>query len=593
MIGTRVNASVLVSVMSFSTLLLGSGCDPTAIGMLRKAAGTYTGFVVESSSGTRLMTEVTAECRESKGLTGAQLECAIETIKGQVLGGIPGQVAGPLDETLPIQHWTFQVKPAGPQSVTVSLVGPLVPDSAKHQHLSHLKEGCAQAKAPDSAANEAPARFCYDGTQGSFDTGAAFALVLHKFDPASLPPMVAPASYTVEELLKLTRDRSFDSRLDFEQVLQSRQAVQNAHMAMLPRVSLGDVLSLLTINWQTIVRLVGDFAPFLLPNRWIRTRESEVKLSADRMAWLTMRADSGAIAEGLALSALRDGESLQAIGESLPKLESLRDQYLARERLGLSPPGASDDVLSVIQSLKQTSLAFSGTIQTEYAALSGAAGFLNPKAVKSVIADPAQVFAADAPLTFDFNWIRNTSIQRSLELKQMDYLIRDATLERNARYLDWIDPGSAGGASTGVSFGTVGYIRVAKQQIDLLKLRKQQLQMVLLQRVQQLENDLTQAQKTYALASDSAALEQRRLDRLNFDFRMGIPVSLTELQLVVQNKLKVDLLRISSRYEVEVSVRKISRLVLEGAYVDLRAEADQRDDQEPGQEPEHRRHQRP
>ncbi len=585
------SASVRSAFIAISALILGSGCDPTAIGMLHKAAGPYRGFVVTSSGASRHLNEVSAECKESTALTGARLECAISSTGAFVDGGVPGQIPGPLDGAqTPTLHWTLKVTPAGFQAVSVSLTGPLVPDSAKDQRLTHLKESCAQAKAP---ANESPARFCYDGVEGSFDSGADFALVLHRFDPASVPAMETPANYTPEQLFKLTRDRSFDSRLDFEQVLQSRLLAENAHMAMLPRVSLGDVLSLLSINWQAIIRLVGDFAPFLLPNRWIRTRETEIKVSADRMAWLTMRADSGSIAEGLAMAVLRDTESLQAINSALPHLESLHDRYLERERLGLSPPGTADDVLSVIQSLQQTALAFNGTIQTEYASIASAAGFMNPKAVISVVADPAQVFAADSPLQLDFTWLRDTSVQRSLELKQMDYLIRDAELERNARYLDWIDPGASGGASTGVSFGTPGYIEVAKQQIDLLKLRRQQLQSTLIQRVQQLEIDLTQSQKTYDLATQSAALEQRRLDRLNFDIRMGIPVSLSDLQLVVQNKLKVDLQRISSRYEVEVSIRKVNRLVFEGPYVDLRAEADQRTDQEPGQQVPNRHRYKP
>lgn len=436
---------------------------------------------------------------------------------------------------------------------------------------SHVRE---EKKKNDEkkAARVDPHRICFDGDALSIElTGSdrgSLAFVLNRVDSSSQPTLEEPASYRVEELRERARSLSFDSRLEFERVVQSRLRVENAYLNLLPRLTIGDAIGLANPSWSTPIRSVGNLAPFLLPSRWIRANAVKDQYRADRAGWLLMRANSAQSAEGLALMALRDHSALKQIGAYLPELRRIRDLVLDRERLGTSPMGSSDDLTSVIQSVERTVQGLEDLTRAERTGLAGMLGMFNPKAVAEVV--PGDELAQiEGVAAVDPTSLRRMTLERSLELRQMDWLIEEAEAEKRARYFDFLDPS---GGSNGIGFGLPSYFAISRSRVRELKLAREQVQALLLQKAESVLNDLESSRKNFELARQAYELERRRIDRIMDDFKLGIPVSYAELQVAVLAQLATELDELNARHSYAAARSRMNRLLFIGGYADLHPE---------------------
>lgn len=517
------------------------GCDPSAFQMFKNAPGTYRGFLIERSLKQTHTTRVQAVCAEAAG---SGIECELTA----------------QDEP---RAWTFGVDPTGLKSAVLTLSQDFGPTIQTENKISDLKDNCFETE-------EAQIRFCYDGYEISIDHAPMFSLVLDRVTEDRLPPLEAPEAYTLPQLIKKARDRSFESRLQFEQVIQGRLAAHQAHMALLPRITLGDVLGIAQLNWQSIVRSAGNLAPFLFPSRWIRAQSAEMGFRSDQMAWLAVRANTAQIAETLGLAILRDEESLKIFSAAIPNLEILQQRFQQAEWMGTEPVGSSDAINAVLLSVRRTHLLLAATVQDEKTALAQTLGLVNPLGVKSVSLPASYRFGTDLRLSQNFDQIREDALLRSVELRQMDFLIREAELERRARTYDWIDFASANG---GFGFETRDYVTVARNTIEELKLRRSQLQALVIRKVDDVRRELMTSLAANGLAQDSLALHSRRLERIELQHEMGFTISLLEWQSIVQEKLRAELEAISTRYGAQGALSRLNRVLFVEDYLDLRPAA--------------------
>ena len=139
--------------------------------------------------------------------------------------------------------------------------------------------------------------------------------------------METPRAYSVQEVLQLGKNESFTSQIQFEASVKSHLDSATAYADLLPRFSLGDVMTLATatITPTVIIGLIGDLAPFLIPSNWMKAQGAHWQSNADYYAWLLMRANSGTIAEGMAYAYLRDKTELESIKTYEQPITQIRD----------------------------------------------------------------------------------------------------------------------------------------------------------------------------------------------------------------------------------------------------------------------------
>jgi hypothetical protein len=518
---------------SIALVLLASACDPS-LPPITEAPGQYRGVLAHSRTDAYEQFLVRAEVSAA---TGAALAIAV-TPEG----------SAPLSLQASLRQ----------DRLTIEAPGLL----SEARELRLAEEGCFVGETPGNRA-------CYDGHEVLVELAATsqgdFSLVLERYDPAGDPVLEAPEAFTADQLRDRAIGRSFESRIEFERVLQARLAARVAHFNLLPNFTLNTIIGLASLDTSSLVRSIGNLAPFLLPTRWMRARQASQQASAERHAWNAMKADAGSIAEGIALAILRDERSLAILASHRASVDGIREQVRGFERLGIVAEGASEDLTSLLDATDLSMQGLGTVVFQEKAALAMAAGFVNPRAIAALapgrMADPEEA----APL--DEVELSRIALLRSFELRQMDALIAQARSSRTQRIFGWIDPSGDGAGSLG--FGIADYVRIGSSQVAELELKRQQLQAVLLQKVAIAVAEARGAAASYRTARFDVELQERRLARLTGNLRLGISVSLVELVGAMQARMKSDLDVNGAEFGYRAARSRIDRLVLTGAYADV------------------------
>jgi hypothetical protein len=382
-----------------------------------------------------------------------------------------------------------------------------------------------------------------------------------------MPVMETPADYKLSELVARAVSRSFSSQIEFENVVQARLNSESAHLNLVPHFSLGDLMGVSSIvaSWTSLVRMVGDLAPFLIPSNWFKARTAGFQSDAEAYGYKLMQADSGNIAAGLGYAVVRDQLSLAKMQEERAKVAGIRDDVYYREHLGFLPDGSTDTVDAVLVACDKTILGLQGVIEQELAGLATAAGFFNPAAIKSVTID--NDLSIDHPDTFDTNQASQLALTRAAELKQMDFLIAAARNDHTERYFDWLDPSGGGGAAIGIGMGA--YIALGAAEAQAAAVKRQQVQARILQTVTVTNDTLNNSISAYAIAQRSSQIQDALVNDYLNQIHLGGSVPPSELITAFGGQMQADLDLINSRFQYLVAHDNMERAMYLGAYTNL------------------------
>jgi hypothetical protein len=514
----------------FATLAFSSsGCRT---GDLASATGQYDGYLTEKT-GNR--TEQVRVAGEVVSTSSTSLSMKVRALDGS-------------------RDWTLGISANARGSVW--LAHPLTGDSVPHRPTD------------DSCYVSDGDRVCFDGKAVVVDLKPGvpgkpeLSFVMDRTDPSRIPALEPPADYKVSQLLDRAMSQNFSSQVEFEHVVQAKLASRNAHMNLLPHFSTGTVLGIVSLNMTSLVRSIGDLAPFLLPTRWFRARESGFKSDAEHYAFILMKADSANIAEGLSYAISRDNLSIARMAAHRDSIAQVREYIHGRERLGLLPPGSTDDIDSTLVAVDKALLLLRQTLAQEYTDLAQATGFFNPAAIRSVVIDtPSSI---DQPVTVDPDQVSRLALERSYEVRQMDSLIAAAQANRGSRYFNWLDPAGSDDGAIGFGFGS--YLAIGASQVREMTVRRQQLQSMLLQKVANTTTELQGSIEARSLALRSIEIGDARVKRLLDSLRLGLNISLTDLTLALQNQMRADLDLVDAEFGYLVAYSKIKRVLYEDAY---------------------------
>ena len=169
---------------------------------------------------------------------------------------------------------------------------------------------------------------------------------------SKVPETVEPRIYTLAEAMDAAFNKSFESRLEYENVIQAKQRAKAAHLSLLPHLGVGTVINAITPSVTGYIASIGDLAPFLLPSRWFLAKQGTAQYEAEKVTLKIMRADLGATVEQFAYALQRDKEIADLFEkvreQTLPILK--RVKYLDENKLG-TPPQSAKHLESIINYL--------------------------------------------------------------------------------------------------------------------------------------------------------------------------------------------------------------------------------------------------
>jgi len=299
-------------------------------------------------------------------------------------------------------------------------------------------------------------------------------------------------------------------------------------------------------------------------------KEATFQSDAEKYGYLLMKADSGNIATGLAYDIARDTESIQCMQTERTAIASVRDDVADRESLGFMPQGSTDAIDSVVNACDKTIIALQQTLAQEYISLAQAAGFVNPRAVRSVTID--NTLTVEKPQTFDENLTENVALQQASELLQMKFLIAAAQTQKTEKYFDWLNP-SGGTGSANIGFAMGSYIAIAASQVRQLMDKQTQLKSTILATVLGNNTALNTAIQSYNLALRNIVVQDDLVNSLLTNMQLQVPVSVTDLMTAYAGQMQAQLDKINTKFEYLVALDNMQRALYAGPYQGLGADS--------------------
>lgn len=542
--------SICLSGVLLTALCFLSGCRGSEL--LNQAPGRYTGYLLETQTTpdapTSFQKPVTARITSNSR---TNLVLKIET------------------DPVVLERKSWQIDLQAFRGPRLNLTSLNLFTGSRTLFQESEQPGCL---ATDDTETTPELRFCFDGSKLSISQQLSSKntrlIMLNRVatnpatpDDSVLPPLETPAPYSLEELRSRAIEQSFDSRAEFEHVLQAKLAARSAYMNLAPHFSLNTLLGFINFSWISIIRSAGDLAPFLLPTRWFRAREAKFQSQADYKGWLVMRADAGNLTEGLTYSILRDRKAIAVLEQARLETIKLRDEIKLREELGLERIDASLILSAVVGTVDNALLILREGTRAEMTAAAQAAGFLNPDAIQEV--KMPESLSMENAEKVEKNVLMIPVISKSLELQQMDALIAVAQINRRERYFSWMDPSGGEGA---LGFGFFDYLRVGRSRVRELQEKRIELQSTLLQKLSNTVGEINLGVELYRLSMNLSDLHKRRIARMNQDLTLGTNVSLNELCTALQDQMRADLAAINAEFSYYTSLGKLDRLQFQNGY---------------------------
>ncbi len=420
-------------------------------------------------------------------------------------------------------------------------------------------------------------RFCLDKGELLLEVtlknqGKVFTLALDRFKKIDAYPLEVPRDFTTTTAVDYALRMNFDNRVEFEHVIQARLTRNLARLNLLPGFTLGSVIAIIVNDPASIITSIGDLAPFLLPNRWLQASEAGLRSQAEDDALVLMRADTATQVQGFAFVLARDRAIQNFYLDTLAKAKEVQSEIQSREELGQYPRGMSDDIGSVVNNIEQAAAVLELAVKEDRTAIAQTLGFHNPDAIAEFTLDSElEPITSATPIaenqTQGREELRMVALDRSFEIRQMDYLIRVGRLQKTERYFAWLDPAADGTGKIG--FGIGQYVKTGTSQLRELLVKREQLEQNIVLKVFNAVSEHNLAVKSYGLAAAGMDIQERRLARILETVRFGTNVDMFGMVQIFQDYLAAAVNKENAVAAYRVAHVKLDRFLLKGLFASL------------------------
>ncbi len=373
-----------------------------------------------------------------------------------------------------------------------------------------------------------------------------------------------PAIYSVSQLRDRAKNMSFDSRYEFENLIEAQLRSKLKYLNLLPHLSNGSILGVATFSGLTgIIGMMGDLVPFLLPNRVLQASESSDLVKAERYSVQLMQLNAMQIVENLSISLGKNQEIYEVLQKDRDRQKEIIQRMSELEIQKKLPEGSSLLFKSSLNGLEQVISSLESTMGLEKTDLSLAAGFTNPGEILSVSLD---VFQKSDSLPLDnLQKLQNAVCQNAPELLQLEALLAASKIDRISRAFQWIDP--AGDSQGGFGFGLPTYIEIGSSSIRQLLVAEERVTAILIKKITDTYYEAQSWQDSYNLAKAGLDLQQQRVEVAEKSLQSAsaeFAVQQLEEALTMLSVSHVTFL--NAKYSWNLVMSQINRLLREGPY---------------------------
>ncbi len=154
----------------------------------------------------------------------------------------------------------------------------------------------------------------------------------------------APKSFSIDDVAKQVKQGNYLVLEEAERLYQARQNISVARAGLLPRLNLWKVASTAlgsAIEPASLLELVPEIAPFLVPANWFRAKETEILYFAEMEGYRALWANELLQAKSLYYQILFDQNLLTVTEKAHTRLKEVETVVKARESTGHLPSGST------------------------------------------------------------------------------------------------------------------------------------------------------------------------------------------------------------------------------------------------------------
>ncbi len=378
---------------------------------------------------------------------------------------------------------------------------------------------------------------------------------------------------TMDDVVKKVSSEDYWVLENALRVYQAKEAIQVARGNLLPKLN---VWKLITIPFDplSVVGLIEDIAPFLVPANWFRLEEAKLLHLAQKEGYRALWANELLTAKSLYFHALTDQAILEQIREHQRRLEDILVIVKSREAFGGAPQGASRDIEVRSLALKEDERSLEVLVGEEMSLLAYMMGFT---AATDLVVTPVAMpdFPTLQPLVYgDFEF---RAVDVSPEIRQFDHLIAVTdyvTKEVVYSFLgsSSMSRGVAGGvfdglpSQQGLGFGTGASIRITKAQKEIFKIQQKGVMETVKRHLKLLVNNYNLDLESYGNLKRRVELTKATMDQLYERLVLGANVDTLDLIEASRNQIQANTSFLAVQVRFLASEDKLARLIFHGEY---------------------------
>jgi hypothetical protein len=393
-----------------------------------------------------------------------------------------------------------------------------------------------------------------------------YSVVLNKFAVVKPPTPEVPQEYTLQQAVQKAWQQNFDNRIEFQHVTQARAGAQVAKKNLLPHVSFGTIVNLLTPSFLGVLQSAGDLLPFLFPSRWIEAKKAQHMDEAELDTLNLLRLDTAVQIEALFYNYENDRQIHDLYSSTIEKAKAIQRDVAFREKLAFAnyPPGSTDIVTVPINLLEESFIPMEALVNEDKAAIAQAMGLVNSQGVTDAKLG-IEVLPIERAQPLNVDDVTKVAIARSVELRQLDFLIQAADNNTSGVYWNWLDP--TGDPTMNLGLNLKGNVEIAKSQKIELQINKEKMVQGLGQKAEAAVEDYNSSIKLYAKSLAAIETENRILAKVHSDLVINGKIDFGGLEQDYQDLLTATVSAQNALFTFRCARARIDRLQLQGYYV--------------------------
>lgn len=263
------------------------------------------------------------------------------------------------------------------------------------------------------------------------------------------PQFKQPRKLTLEEAVQMAFQRNPELLEERLNLVRAKQAAKSAYLGLLPRFNFYSTLSMMSAiaNPSTpnyALAAIGDIAPMLLPNRWLKARELQWQGRAANMSALLVHANMASAIHILGINYLTQRDLVQEMKKLEREVLSLLNFLPPSTNIGLFANDLQGKILSEEEILQKHTAVLAKTIGLNHPSelldidldQESASG---PISASMKMAKDLSVYDQER-IDYEIRNYSNSAQINSFESWQFYFLKRASELEEANLFVNWLDP---------------------------------------------------------------------------------------------------------------------------------------------------------